>query len=230
MPTVAWSPARPQTACCRRPSGRPPRGRWTAARRLEPPIPAVLVGQAARRPAPSVGDPFELSGLRPGFALPRRRRSCPSSRARARRKGTVIVPRGGHPGRGPDARLRGRTRSFVRASPALGAAMRERDRRALRCAERRPRLAGRRPRGAGGGSPRARHVDRLRCSRSSSRSRFAALVVAVAVVGDVAARHGEIALLRALGTRAATGARRHRRRAGHGRHHRRHSAGWRSAA
>ena len=30
---------------------------------------------------------------------------------------------------------------------------------------------------------------------------FAALVVAAAVVGDVAARHGEIALLRALGTR-----------------------------
>lgn len=173
---------------------------WSATSGLSPesPIPAVLIGEAARRPALKVGDPFEMSA----FGRPSHFQVAsilPEFPGASSPKGTVIVPLAAIEAAETERTLVA-DQSFVRASPDLADAMRE----------------------ATIGSYGAPNVELL--SRAELRAAmeadplvrdtsigfvlallvsvaFSALVVAVAVVRDVAARHGEIALLRALGTR-----------------------------
>ena len=158
----------------------------------------MLIGEAARRPALKVGDPFEMSAFGRGLTFPGGRHPARVPRAHSP-KGTVIVPLAAIEAAEPE-RTFVADQSFVRAPPDLGDAMRE----------------------ATIGSYGAPNVELI--SRAETRAAmeadplvgdtstgfvlallvsvaFSALVVAVAVVRDVAARHGEIALLRALGTR-----------------------------
>jgi hypothetical protein len=161
-------------------------------------IPAILVGQAARRPALSVGQPFELSGLGRAshFRVAAVEAEFPGAASPA---GTVIVPAAAIRAADPTHDF-APNQIFVRAAPALGAKMR--DGTVGRFGAPNVALASRADVRAGLESdPLVRDTSTGFLLAFGVALAFAALVVAAAVVGDVAARHGEIALLRALGTR-----------------------------
>ncbi len=161
-------------------------------------IPAILVGQAARRPALKVGELFELSGLGKAahFRVAGIAAEFPGAGSP---QGTVIVPAGAVRAADPTHAF-APNQIFVRASPAMGAAMREGT--VGRFGAPNVALASRADVRAGLESdPLVRDTSTGFLLAFGVALAFAALVVAAAVVGDVAARHGEIALLRALGTR-----------------------------
>ncbi|HEY8167919.1 MAG TPA: ABC transporter permease [Candidatus Limnocylindrales bacterium] len=172
---------------------------WTADSGLTPeaPIPAVLVGEAARRPDLRVGDPFELSA----FGAPSHyvvAKILPEFPGATSPKGTVIVPLGAIRAAEPD-RTFVADQSFVRAPAALGVALHEATIGSF-------------------GAPNVGIVSRADVRAAMEADplvrdtsigfglallvavAFSMLVVAVAVVRDVAGRQAEIALLRALGT------------------------------
>ena len=172
---------------------------WTADSGLTPeaPIPAVLVGEAARRPDLRVGDPFELSafGGPSHFVVAEILPEFPGATSP---KGTVIVPLGAVRAAEPE-RTFVADQSFVRAPAALGAALHEATIGSF-------------------GAPNVGIVSRADVRAAMEADplvrdtsigfglallvavAFSMLVVAVAVVRDVAGRQAEIALLRALGT------------------------------
>jgi putative ABC transport system permease protein len=173
---------------------------WTPASGLsrDAPIPALLVGEAARRPALKVGDPFELSsfGRASHFQVAG---ILPEFPGASSPKGTVIVPLAAIQAAEPERRFVA-DQSFVRASPDLVDAMRE----ATVGSYGAPNVvltARGEIRGAMEADPLVRDTSIGFILALVVSLAFAALVVAVAVVRDVDSRHGEIALLRALGTR-----------------------------
>ncbi len=135
---------------------------WTPASGLsrDAPIPAVLVGEAARRPALKVGDPFELSafGRASHFQVAG---ILPEFPGASSPKGTVIVPLAAIEAAEPERAFLA-DQSFVRAPPDLVDAMRE----ATVGSYGAPNVVAHRPRRDpwchGGGSARARHLDRVR--------------------------------------------------------------------
>ena len=158
----------------------------------------MLVGEAARRSALHVGDPFEMSafGRASYFQVAGILSEFPGATSR---EGTVIVPLAAIEAAEPE-RTFVADQSFVRASPELGEAMRAATIGSYGAPN--VELVSRADVRA------AMEADPLVCDASIgfvlallASVAFSALVVAVAVVRDVAGRHGEIALLRALGTR-----------------------------
>ncbi|MET1232577.1 MAG: FtsX-like permease family protein, partial [Candidatus Limnocylindrales bacterium] len=162
------------------------------------PIPALLVGEAARGPALSVGDPFAMSafdrathfvvaGIVPEF---------PGALAP---EGTVIVPLAAIQATDPD-------RSFV-ANQALVRAPVELGQELVKATVDRSGapnveiIARADVRAAMQEDPLVRDTGIGFGLALTASVAFSALVVAVAVVRDVAARRGETVLLRALGTR-----------------------------
>ena len=174
---------------------------WTAESGLSPdaPIPAVLVGEAARRPALEVGDPFEMSafGRASHFQVAG---ILPEFPGASSPKGTVIVPLAAIEAAEPE-RTFVADQSFVRASPDLGDAMREATVGSYGAPNVELLVPRRGAGGHGGGPARARHVDRLRPGACSSRSPSRPWSWPWPSSATSTARHGEIALLRALGTR-----------------------------
>jgi putative ABC transport system permease protein len=173
---------------------------WTAESGMSPesPIPAVLIGEAARRPALRVGDPFAMSafGRASHFQVAA---ILPEFPGASSPKGTVIVPLAAVEAAEPD-RTFVADQSFVRASPDLGEAMRE----ATIGSYGAPNVAlisRAEVRAAMEADPLVRDTSIGFVLALLVSVAFSALVVAVAVFRDVASRHGEIALLRALGTR-----------------------------
>ncbi|MET1232993.1 MAG: ABC transporter permease [Candidatus Limnocylindrales bacterium] len=173
---------------------------WTSQSGLSPesPIPAVLIGEAARRPALRVGDPFEMSafGRASHFQVAG---ILPEFPGASSPKGTVIVPLAAIKAVEPERTLVA-DQSFVRASPDLGLEMRAATIGSYGAPN--VELASRAEvRAAMEADPLVRDTSIGFVLALLVSVAFSALVVAVAVVRDVASRHGEIALLRALGTR-----------------------------
>jgi putative ABC transport system permease protein len=161
-------------------------------------IPAVLVGEAASRPALSVGDAFSLSafGRATHYRVAGILSEFPGATAP---QGTVIVPVAAVMAAEPERPLFP-NQVFVRASPEQEEALREAS--VGRFGAPNVSIVSR-------GEVRAL-MDRDPLVRDTSIGfvlamlvslAFAALVVAVAVFRDVTSRANEIALLRALGTR-----------------------------
>ena len=161
-------------------------------------IPAILVGEAARRPALAVGETFELSGL--GRASKFRVAAIlPEFPGATSPRGTVIVPLAAVRAADPE-RPFFVNQAFVRASPDLRAALEE----ATVGSYGAPNVAlvsRAEVRAAQEADPLVRDTSAGFVLALLVSLAFASLVVAVAVVRDVDSRSAEIALLRALGTR-----------------------------